>query len=390
MAHCYFDKGYILRHARMRQMSDLARRLRDGRESLGVSLSQAEYDTKIRRRYIEAIESGDYVVLPDGLSARGYIRNYARYLGLDQNQALMDFESEVGVPLLQATENIPPPPIRHKMVSRYTVTVHTDEIVWRGELPKDDHLLNAMADDDGASRARKQVDGRRDFSNSVSSFRLNAPKSRAMGRLVDGISTFQRSEPVQKFPSAKRLPALNRQALPKIQISPKIWRWIASGVGAVLLVAAFVLWGLPILRNVDFSGAIRNVLQPPQPTPIVLSTPIIVGNNVVPTRAAVSSISGSPTPVVIPSLPQGGMRLTLDPREHAWVRVKSDGVTVYEGIPAVGTLPAWDAKTAVSIETGNAGAFDVLINGARVGNLGQRNTVVRLSYGPQGQITTLP
>ena len=151
-----------------------------------------------------------------------------------------------------------------------------------------------------------------------------------------------------------------------------------------------MIWGLPLLRTVDFSGAIRNVLQTPQPSPIVLSTPIIVRNNVAPTRAAVTSISGLPTPVVIPSLPQGGMRLTLDPREHAWVRVKSDGVTVYEGIPAVGTLPAWDAKTAVSIETGNAGAFDVLINGVRMGSLGQRNTVVRLSYSPQGQITTLP
>ncbi|MCW1968832.1 MAG: helix-turn-helix domain-containing protein [Anaerolineae bacterium] len=377
-------------------MSDLARRLRDGRESLGVSLSQAEYDTKIRRRYIEAIESGDYVLLPDGLSARGYIRNYARYLGIDQNQALLDFEAEVGIPLLQATEVIPPPPspTRSKMSSRFTITVPADEAEALSAWPRTETGLSVTnLGEQGNQAKRMLVDGRRDFSNSPSSFRLNAPKSRNVGGLTDGISSFGKSAAVPRFPSAKRPPALNTSALPKlpqIHIPPQLWRWLAGIIGAVLLVSAFVIWGLPALQNANIGATVQRILQPPQPTAVVLSTPIIVGNNPVPTRPATAAVVGSPTPVVIPPLPQGGMRLSLDPREHAWVRVKSDGAIVYEGIPAVGTSPTWNAKNNISIETGNAGAFDVLINGARLGSLGQRNSVARLSYNPQGQITALP
>lgn len=377
----------------MRQMSDLARRLRDGRESLGVSLSQAEYDTKIRRRYIEAIESGDYVLLPDGLSARGYIRNYARYLGIDQNQALLDFEAEVGIPLLQATEVIPPPPspTRSKMPSRFTVTVPAEEVEGPAAWGRSETGLSVANLDDHVNPAKRMlVDGRRDFSNSPSSFRLNAPKSRNVGGLTDSISSFGKSASVQSFPSARRPPALNPAALPKIHIPPQVWRWLAGGIGALLIIAAFVTWGLPALQSVNIGATVQRILQPPQPTAVVLSTPIIVGNNPVPTRPAAAAAIGSPTPVVIPSLPQGGMRLSLDPREHAWVRVKSDGAIVYEGIPAVGTSPTWTAKNNITIETGNAGAFDVLINGARIGSLGQRNSVARLSYTPQGQATPLP
>jgi cytoskeletal protein RodZ len=49
----------------------------------GVDLYRAERDTKIRARYLGALERGDYKELPGAVYTKGFLRNYALYLGLD-------------------------------------------------------------------------------------------------------------------------------------------------------------------------------------------------------------------------------------------------------------------------------------------------------------------
>ncbi len=61
--------------------------LRQQREELGISLEQAEADTRIRARYLQALESEELDALPDPVVGRGFLRNYAAYLGLDAGEA---------------------------------------------------------------------------------------------------------------------------------------------------------------------------------------------------------------------------------------------------------------------------------------------------------------
>jgi cytoskeletal protein RodZ len=57
--------------------------LRDAREDLGVSLAEAERDTRINRRYLEALENEDDAAMPPAVYTRGFIRTYCQYLGLN-------------------------------------------------------------------------------------------------------------------------------------------------------------------------------------------------------------------------------------------------------------------------------------------------------------------
>lgn len=57
--------------------------LRQAREARGLSLGQVSAHLKLTVRQIEAIECGDLTVLPGQTFARGFVRNYARFLGLD-------------------------------------------------------------------------------------------------------------------------------------------------------------------------------------------------------------------------------------------------------------------------------------------------------------------
>ncbi|MDF2631127.1 MAG: hypothetical protein K0R39_4958, partial [Symbiobacteriaceae bacterium] len=70
-------------------MDEIGRRLRAAREARGISLEVAEDETKIRRKYIEALEAGQEAVLPGDAYIKGFLRTYGNYLGLD-GTALVD------------------------------------------------------------------------------------------------------------------------------------------------------------------------------------------------------------------------------------------------------------------------------------------------------------
>ena len=72
--------------------------LRQRREELGISLEQAEADTRIRRCYLEALESEKFDALPDAVVGRGFLRNYAVYLELDPKAASDRYSESVAPP----------------------------------------------------------------------------------------------------------------------------------------------------------------------------------------------------------------------------------------------------------------------------------------------------
>ena len=69
-------------------------RLVAARERKGVDLYRAERDTKIRARYLAALERGDYRELPGSVYTKGFLRNYAVYLGLDPEDVLRQWRRE--------------------------------------------------------------------------------------------------------------------------------------------------------------------------------------------------------------------------------------------------------------------------------------------------------
>jgi cytoskeletal protein RodZ len=74
----------------------LPERLYAARERKGVDLYRAERDTKIRARYLGALERGEYKDLPGAVYTKGFLRNYALYLGLDPDEVLAQWRRERG------------------------------------------------------------------------------------------------------------------------------------------------------------------------------------------------------------------------------------------------------------------------------------------------------
>ncbi len=66
----------------------LGEQLRRKRESLNISIQDASTDTRIKRKYLEAIEAGNFEALPTIIQVRGFLRNYALYLKEDSDAIL--------------------------------------------------------------------------------------------------------------------------------------------------------------------------------------------------------------------------------------------------------------------------------------------------------------
>lgn len=59
-------------------------RLRDARESRGLSLAEVAARTRVPQRHLEALEAGDYAALPSPTYAMGFSKAYARAVGVDE------------------------------------------------------------------------------------------------------------------------------------------------------------------------------------------------------------------------------------------------------------------------------------------------------------------
>lgn len=77
-------------------MSQLGEQMRHAREEQGLSLAQASIETRILQQALIAIEAGAFEHLSSDVVARGFIRNYAHYLGLSPEAMIELYRCERG------------------------------------------------------------------------------------------------------------------------------------------------------------------------------------------------------------------------------------------------------------------------------------------------------
>jgi cytoskeletal protein RodZ len=78
-------------------------RLKREREMREVSMDELSKSTRISNRFLEALENEDWQKLPGGVFGHGFVRTIARYLGLDEESLLGEYD-------LARAEKLPSPP----------------------------------------------------------------------------------------------------------------------------------------------------------------------------------------------------------------------------------------------------------------------------------------
>ncbi len=388
-------------------MSGLAQRIRRAREARGYSIEDVERALRIRRRYLTAIELGDYSQLPDGPASRGFVKNFARHVGLDGEEALSQFEAEYGIPVIQLKEEIPPPPSRERPASEYT-RIAPPDLRWKGDMP------------DAASADLDNLEVSEDIEMGVG---VTVPEISRLDGTTGRAVVIRPDKPLRAARSPFRMkrgrpvPGLDTpiDAARRISGRPSLYRvrstawdeiqsYLPRMLGVLILVgllAGMVYFGLPQLNtgvswlNAWWQRAAAGVANPDSPAAsamrrpkleVTLLAPVIpTSNGAIP--AAPADASAPPSPGAVPARkikvapgPGGGMRVSIKALQAAPVKVIVDGNLVFSGTPQRGFTLAWNAQTTITIESSNAAAHEVTINGEGKGVMGADGERVRHTY----------
>ncbi len=101
----------------------LGERLRAAREERGISISEVAEQTRISSLYLQSIENDNYKPLPGGIFNKGFVKSYARYVGVDEHEALNEYS---------------------KIVAQNEGTEDSDLRTYKPEVLTDDHSTPSM------------------------------------------------------------------------------------------------------------------------------------------------------------------------------------------------------------------------------------------------------
>ena len=123
-------------------MKEIGEKLKEARESMGITIEEAATDLKLRPSQIENIEEGNKEHFKDVFYLKMFIKNYSKYLGLDYdkmveefNEYLFDFTSKISIDDIKKAEK------EHKKKEKKLKTVkisspYTSEKQQQKSIPK--------------------------------------------------------------------------------------------------------------------------------------------------------------------------------------------------------------------------------------------------------------
>jgi cytoskeletal protein RodZ len=77
--------------SKVKMADSLGEKLRQAREARGYTIREVADQTRISVRHLEGIEADDYSSLPGGVFNKGFVKSYARFVGIDEKEALADY-----------------------------------------------------------------------------------------------------------------------------------------------------------------------------------------------------------------------------------------------------------------------------------------------------------
>jgi cytoskeletal protein RodZ len=423
---------------------EIGQQLRQAREARSLSLEQVSQATHIRINYLKAMEAGDFEDLPSPVQARGFLRAYASYLGLEASSLLAEIAGKSPAVVEQApaaTSPVKPPPAR-PLRSRLAVPPQQApgqtlpkpspvspeaqfifiEIGQR--LQKQRDLLGLSLDDVVRHTHLRQhylvalesgnldglpspVQGRGMLNNYATFLGLN-PEPLLL-RFAEGLqSRLKHTRQIREETEPEPHPKKTRRQL---RLPAPLRRLLSSDflIGSMLTMVTLglVIWAairiFSLQNNQEPSPTARSVsevlLTPPTPLPNTATpTPEATATTsgqlaVIPVEdesTSEATLDGTPEANSTPSSGNQGVQVYLTVHQRAWVRVRVDGEVAFEGRMVPGSAYTYSAEEQVEILTGNAAALQVFFNQQDLGLLGQFGQVVNRIYTVDGVQSPTP
>lgn len=100
-------------------MGAFGEKLRRERERRGVTVHDIAESTKISSRFLRALEAEDYENLPGGIFNRGFVRAYCKYLGMDEEEMVAEFDAALQAHEAEQLKLLPVEPVPDKKPTQF-------------------------------------------------------------------------------------------------------------------------------------------------------------------------------------------------------------------------------------------------------------------------------
>ena len=316
-------------------MGDLGQLLREAREQKGVSLEQVEEATRIRQKFLQALEEGNYGALPAEAYVTGFLRTYAVYLELDPEEVIALYEGRED----EGKAALPQPGFFQPMdISMAAPSWLTPDLVIGALL-----IVVLLAFGCWAT------------------WHYLPPTIKTQLLFWRATAT---ATPSPTATTSAVLPRLTPTAAPTTTPTT-----------------------MPTATPTEMPTAVPTATPTAMPTVAVIvstSTPTSVPTS---TPTGVSTTTSTPTSTSTPRV-SAGVEVELNIVEYAWLRVIVDGEEVFAGSLEAGTTQTWRGRESVALRCGNAGGVEATVNGESLGLLGERGQVVDMEWFADGVTPT--
>jgi cytoskeleton protein RodZ len=420
------------------------------RSELNLTLEEIASATHIRLYYLEALENDQKDKLPSGVQARGFLRNYADFLGIPADPLLNLWEGKSpGESLhspLSATHEPPPqpPPQPSSDESELTNNHH----IFQGndsdsesniniesttaQLPVDTQDAQYLFKEIGylLQKQRESLGLTLNDIEHYTHVKLHYLKHLEEGKFNDLPSLVQArgmlnnyarflevdanhvlsifADALQLQFSQKTPPKPAPRLTSKQLLSPApAWRRFITtdlliGSGVIILLLTFAIWAVLQVSSVK-SG---QVFQTAPPFSQNFSSTIIVSGGLDalnPTKPISSqgnlelgegsNLLAEQNPETTSTLPvskTGRLNVHIVSRQRTYLKITVDGKVEFDGRTLSGNAYPFSGNDKIELVTGNAAALQVIFNQDDLGTMGAVGQVVRLIFTINGAITPTP
>jgi cytoskeletal protein RodZ len=374
--------------------------LKQAREDQGLTLEEVSLATKIKEKYLVAIEAENWEALPSSVQIKGFTRSYASFLKLDPASLITDLRAVLQEEPEDQAQQPPPSSLEDSPQPKML-----DEI---------GSVLKAQRNKLGISipNVEDQIYIPSRYLEAIENGNLEELPSTVQGKgMVKNYAQFLGLDPDPLLLSyadvlRSRLDQTRPEAAGEYSRSQfLIWwkRFIANPTllwaGVVIVITTVTIWAGALLIGDNQSG--------------LLDTPTIpaVADILLPTSTATATLSVDETPsgeieIDLVQPIEGGnggegqeatptpvltgnekIQLQLNILQRTWVRVKVDNVLAFEGRLIPGSVQIFGGEFRIEVLTGNAGGIEVIYNQQSLGVMGLYGQVISRVYTAQGVAT---
>lgn len=294
------------------------------RETKGLTIDDVAAKTRIRTDFVKALEDGNFAKLPEQVFARGFVRSYARSLGLDEEDAINRFVQSAGayydkqvererLKIRQAEEE------RQRQANRKAVAVAIGIAIFT--------LIFLLSREQSSLLVHR------------SSSELPASVSKRTAPAGSEAQDVPPSQPVEAVPPAPPAPKVKPSESPALSAKPSAGT--TGGPAAVPVPAVS-----------------------PAPEPIA---PPSLGSDGPLGRISLEGAAVTDGPLV----------LDLEAIELSWVVIQVDGGSPQEALLRPGEKGRWKGQDQFVLTLGNAGGVKAELNGKPQKSFGQPGKVAR-------------